>query len=211
MSLTCHDRTPAPRLAARTQVAAPPGLSKFDLTGAVRTDACVLLTGRDDAVRALAYRIHRLSEWREGPFTIVDCGAPAELVERTLAEAFGERSAPVSQNRRGGTLLLHDVAQLEASAQRGLADRLARMRGAHAPDRGRRVMATTPEPLLPRVLDGTFDDHLFYRLNVIHLVLPGEKRPEKARNTLASGNRYLASRGIAHDAGRSVPRLSLRG
>src|SRR5512134_176066 len=114
MSLTHLGRTLTAPPGRRTRAAAPPALSEFDLTGAVRTDACVLLTGRDDAVRALAYRIHRLSAWREGPFTIVDCGAPVELVERTLSEAFGERALPVSQNRRGGTLLLHDVAQLEA-------------------------------------------------------------------------------------------------
>jgi transcriptional regulator of acetoin/glycerol metabolism len=32
-------------------------------------------------------------------------------------------------------------------------------------------MASTQEPLLPRVLDGTFDDRLYYRLNAIHFVL----------------------------------------
>jgi DNA-binding NtrC family response regulator len=34
-------------------------------------------------------------------------------------------------------------------------------------------MASTSRPLLPRVADGSFDDRLFYRLNVIHLILPG--------------------------------------
>jgi len=32
-------------------------------------------------------------------------------------------------------------------------------------------MASTPEPLLPRVTDGSFDETLFYRLNAIHFVL----------------------------------------
>jgi DNA-binding NtrC family response regulator len=42
----------------------------------------------------------------------------------------------------------------------------------------RRLMASTSEPLLPRVLDGTFDDRLFYRLNVIHFVLPSERNTD---------------------------------
>jgi transcriptional regulator of acetoin/glycerol metabolism len=36
-------------------------------------------------------------------------------------------------------------------------------------------MASSSEPLLERVEEGTFNDRLFYRLNAIHLVLPSHE------------------------------------
>jgi DNA-binding NtrC family response regulator len=200
-------------LGGRTRGPALPSLFDFDLASAVRTDASVLLTGSDDAVRAVAYRIHRLGEWREGPFTIVDCSAPVEIVERMLFEVFSGPAlgAASSQARRGGSVLLHKIGQLDRAAQGRLADRLTLLRPTDAPATGRRVMASSAEPLLPRVLDGSFDDRLFYRLNVIHLVIPGERPASADRGITQVNRRLLTSRRIARDAGRTSPRLSLRG
>lgn len=212
MSLTDVDHTLTRRLESRTRGPAFPTMFGFDLTSAVRTDACVLLTGRDVAVRGVAYRIHRLSDWREGPFTIVDCGAPSEIVERMLFEAFSDSASARShaRKRRAGTVLLQDVGQLDRAAQRRLADQLAQLR-AMPPLTGPRVMAATADSLLPRVIDGTFDDQLFYRLNVIHFVIPGERTKESARPVRNLSRPILLPRGYAQDGGRSVPRLRLRG
>src|SRR5688572_17902748 len=87
MDIPNGNRKPRPRPENDTR---GPALFDLDLMGAVRTDACVLLTGREDVARTLAYKIHTLSGWRHGPFTIVDCASPGDTVERELVGLFSE-------------------------------------------------------------------------------------------------------------------------
>jgi DNA-binding NtrC family response regulator len=131
----------------------------------------------------VARRIHRLSGWREWPFTIVDCGWPEDVVERALFSVFTQPELSTVREpprpAQMGTVLLQDVWQLSPTTQARLADRLVHMCGKRLPGRSRwRLMASSSESLLPRVIDGTFDDRLFYRLNVIHLVVPARRTPE---------------------------------
>jgi DNA-binding NtrC family response regulator len=181
-------------------------LSDFDFTSAVRSDACVLLTGKDKAVRAVAGRIHSLSGGRQGPFTIVDCGGPEEIVERALFGVPAETGSSTPREPRprlaqAGTVLLQDVERLGPHVQSRLADRLVGLRGKPMPGSSRcRLMASTSEPLLPRVLDGTFDDRLFYRLNVIHLVISSEPTTDGIRESPGVGDRSLIEHGAAQDS-----------
>lgn len=151
-------------------------LDETDVARAAQTDACVLLTGSGTAAETLAYRIHSLSGWRYGPFIAVDCGLPEALVERRLLEALGSGDdsllEPQPRLSQDGTLYLQEVGRLSTRLQAWLADRLTglRARRGHVHVR-RRVLASSSEFLLPRVYEGTFNDHLFYRLNVIHVVL----------------------------------------
>lgn len=161
-------------------------LSDLDLSSAARTDACVLLTGQEDAVRSLAYQIHSLSGWRHGPFTIVDCAKRSETLESELFGLLSETESaagpePYPRLAQAGTVLLHDVGRLPPGVQARIADRLVTLSEKRRAGSSRRLMASTSEPLLPRVLDGTFDDRLFYRLNVIHFVLPGERSTDDTR------------------------------
>lgn len=170
-----------------------PALFDLDLMGAVRTDACVLLTGKEDAARTLAYRIHSLSGWRHGPFTIVDCARPGETVERELVGLLTETESstgtePYPRLAQAGTVLLQNVERLGPAVQSRLADWLVHFCGKRRPGSPRRrLMASTSEPLLLRVLDGSFDDRLFYRLNVIHVVLPSETNPDDTRDVPGEG------------------------
>lgn len=157
-----------------------PALSELDVRAAARCNACVLLTGSGPAVLAVARRIHYLSVWRNGPFETVSCDWPEvvvdSLISRALTEAeplsAGEPPAPFGA---AGSLLLQDVWRLSPRLQARLADGLTWLRGEPGPSFRRwRLMASTSRPLLPRVADGSFDDRLFYRLNVIHLMPPGE-------------------------------------
>lgn len=161
-------------------------LSDLDLSSAVRTDACVLLTGQEDAVRSLAYQIHSLSGWRHGPFTIVDCASRGDTVEIELFGLLSDTGSPAGAEpyprlAQAGTVLLHDVGRLPPNVQARIADRLVTLSEKRRAGSPRRLMASTSEPLLPRVLDGTFDDRLFYRLNVIHFVLPAERNTDDTR------------------------------
>ena len=150
-----------------------------EVSGAARTDACVLLTGSADAVQELAQRIHSLSGWRQGPFIAVNCGWTDAILETRLFGAlieseYSEDEGPKARLSQSGTLFLQEVGGLSPAAQLKLAEHLGELRS-HGGDRRvrRRIVAATSEDLLDRVNAGTFDSRLFYRLNVMHLIVPG--------------------------------------
>ena len=153
-------------------------MCEFDLTAAARSDACVLFTGGHEAARAAARRIHELSACSSGPFELVCCEWPEAIIDALAARLFTEAEPPsagesVAALGQVGTMLLQDVWRVGPALQSRLADGLTWLRGDRRPGFRRwRLMASTSRPLLPLVANGTFDDRLFYRLNVIHLVLP---------------------------------------
>jgi DNA-binding NtrC family response regulator len=149
-----------------------------DIHLAVRSAAPVLLTGSAPATQALAYRIHSSSGWRHGPFLTINCGSNDPGLEPALFEALfpndltASKTRPILKLAQPGTVLLRDVGHLNRPLQLRLAECLGEIAGGiRASGRAaRRVIASTTEPLLPRVDAGSFDDCLYYRLNVIHLM-----------------------------------------
>jgi DNA-binding NtrC family response regulator len=161
-----------------------PGISAapLDDTGlaeAALLDVCILLTGTT-SVLTTARRIHDFRGRRLGPFIGVDCGLPDRVIERRVFDVLRNDDPEGGEPRRtlpmGATILLEEVWKLSPEQQARLLDALddpARNRG---PRRLRaRVIASSSIPLLDRVLDGTFNDRLFYRLNAVHLVLPEDE------------------------------------
>lgn len=156
-------------------------VDEFELSAAAQTDACILFTG-PSAAKTVAERIHSLSGWRFGQFEAVDCGLPEPQLERRLFELLYDDThmtgdgEPRPRLLQAGTILLHEVGKLSMALQVRLSDALG---SSSTPGAGRRlrkrIMASTSEPLLQRVVEGTFDDRLYYRLNVIHLVLPAPR------------------------------------
>jgi DNA-binding NtrC family response regulator len=149
-----------------------------DIHLAVRSAAPVLLTGSAPATQALAYQIHSSSGWRHGPFLTVNCASDDAGLEDSLFEAVfptdlrSSQARPILQLAQPGTVLLREVGHLSRAIQLRLAESLGEVSGSsRTPGRAsRRVIASTTEPLLPRVDAGSFDDRLYYRLNVIHLM-----------------------------------------
>ena len=155
-----------------------PSALEIDLSHAVRSDACVLFTGDHETAELLARRLHRLSGWRQGPFIAVDCGLPEASLESCLfdvleVEKVGTDDSPWATPAQSGTVFLRDIGRLPPSLQERLSERLAILRtNPGEPKRTRRrVISWSPTPLAPRIEDGSFDANLYYRLNVIHLVL----------------------------------------
>lgn len=152
-------------------------LDETDMTGATRSAACVLFTGGRTA-RSLAERIHWESGWGWGPFQVIDCAAPADVLDRLLFAPLegdlwpADSQVPVLRLLQPGTIFLQDVNRLSPGAQARLRD-LLELAASDANGRRsrRRIMASTAESLFPRVLEGSFDGTLFYRLNAIHFVL----------------------------------------
>jgi len=134
----------------------------LEVLGASASDVCILFTGAGSA-KEIAHRIHTLGRGRPGRFRAVDCGWPEALLEQQLFYVLRPGS--------GGTIFLEEVGRLRAELQ----DRLLEALGPTSGTQGRsrpRVMASSSEPLLQRVLEGTFNERLFYRLNAIQVILP---------------------------------------
>lgn len=148
----------------------------FDLASAAQVGTTILFTGSAHAV-VLARRVHALSGCRWGRFLLVDCGWPDSTLEQRLFDVLRPDSAPAAELHlrllQPGTILLYEVGKLSRSAQVRLADALELGSRTDEQRRSRyRVMASTSEPLLQRVAAGTFDDRLYYRLNMLHVLLP---------------------------------------
>ena len=159
--------------------AAVPQQPDPDVVAAARNDRCVLLTGAPAHASALALRIHNLSGWRWGPFVAVDCGSSEAVLERQLFDVLRLRpkglAEPHPRVTQAGTVFLYEVGKLGLSLQIRLREVLESSAAVRRSERLRqRVMASSSEPLLRRVLDGTFDEELFCRLTAIRLAV----RPE---------------------------------
>lgn len=165
------------RLSPRSIMAAPADPEPDPrLVSAAQNDLCVLLTGPPTQASAVALRIHNLSGWRSGPFVVVDCGGTDAVIEWQLFDVLRVRQTaetatdPRPSLNQAGTVFLHEVGKLGLWAQVRLRNILdASDTGARRGRLRQRVMASTSEALLRRVLDGTFDEELFCRLNVIRL------------------------------------------
>jgi DNA-binding NtrC family response regulator len=163
------------------------------LRKASRVDVPVVLTGETGVGKEVAARfLHAASARGAHPFVAVNCAAiPRELAESTL---FGHergaftgavaRATGVVERAGAGTLLLDEVAELSPELQAKLL-RLVQERSflpvgatAERPFAARIVCATHAD-LAARVREGTFREDLFYRLNVLPLVIPPlRQRPE---------------------------------
>lgn len=161
---------------------------------AARVDVTVLIcgetgTGKDVVARA----IYHLSSRRDQPFIRVNCAAvPRELLE---SELFGhERGAFTGAHQlklgkfelaNRGTIFLDEIADLHPALQAKLLQVLqdgtfSRVGGKATLREDVRVLAATNRDLERAVAEGRFRDDLFYRLNVIQIVVPPlRERPEE--------------------------------
>ncbi|MCC7536441.1 MAG: sigma 54-dependent Fis family transcriptional regulator [Deltaproteobacteria bacterium] len=161
-----------------------------ELFGLVRRvapmDVTVLVTGETGTGKELVARaIHDLSPRKDGPFVVVDCGSiPPTLIE---SELFGHEKgaftgataayAGAFERADGGTVFLDELGELRLDLQpkllRVLEQRtFRRVGGAHTKKVDIRVVAATHRDLEREVHAGRFRSDLFFRLSVIHIVIP---------------------------------------
>ena len=151
-----------------------------------QSNATVLITGESGTGKELvAGAIHYLSPRAEKPFLRVNCAALSPgLLE---SEMFGhERGAFTGADRKrlgrfeladGGTMLLDEVAELDLHLQakllRVLQEKEFERVGSSATLRvDVRVVATSNQDLTKAVEEKRFRQDLYFRLNVVPLVIP---------------------------------------
>ncbi len=177
--------------------------------------ASVLVQGESGTGKELLARfIHEKSDRASGPFVAINCAAlPETLLE---SELFGyEKGAFTGAMARkvgkfeladGGTILLDEISEMDLALQakllRVLQEREIDRVGGSAPVAvDVRVIATTNRRMEEFVREGKFREDLYFRLNVIPLVIPPLRERQEDIPLLADHfiNRFAADAGKRMD------------
>ena len=151
-----------------------------------RSMAPVLVRGESGTGKELVARaIHACSHRSDGPFIAVNCSAiPEALLE---AEFFGAKKGSYTgstqdrvgyfQAAQGGTLFLDEIGDLPLAMQskllRAIQERQVRAIGSTQEDAvDVRIVSATHKDLAADVHAGRFRQDLYYRLNVIEILVP---------------------------------------
>lgn len=152
-----------------------------------RSSSTILLQGASGTGKEMfAQAIHNASGRRGGPFVVINCGAiPRELVE---SELFGYEEGTFTGAQKGGrpgkfelasggTIFLDEIGDMpldiQASLLRVLQERqVTRIGGQKSIPVNTRIIAATNKNLAEEVEKGNFRLDLYYRLNVINIVIP---------------------------------------
>jgi DNA-binding NtrC family response regulator len=150
------------------------------------SDATVLVTGDSGTGKELVARaIHYNSPRADQPFVAINCGAiPSELLESELFGHIKGAFTGAISNRigrfemaDGGTIFLDEIGDLEPALQvkllRVLQEKTFEPVGsAKSMQVNVRVIAATNKNLELMASDGRFREDLYYRLNVIPILVP---------------------------------------
>jgi transcriptional regulator with GAF, ATPase, and Fis domain len=150
------------------------------------TDATVLILGETGTGKELIARsVHNLSRRKDRPLVKINCAAlPANLIE---SELFGHEKGAFTgalKQKIGrfeladkGTIFLDEIGELPQDLQvkllrvlqEGEFERLGDPKTLHIDVR---VIAATNRNLEQAIIDGTFREDLYYRLNVVPIHIP---------------------------------------
>src|SRR6478752_2254471 len=158
-----------------------------EIEHAARCDAKVLITGESGVGKEIVARsIHERSARSRGPLVTINCaGFPDSLLE---SELFGHMKGSFTDAHRdkrgwlesahGGTIFMDEVGEMslrmQASLLRFLETGEIQRVGSDRklPPVDVRVVTATHRRLLDNIVDKTFREDLYYRLNVVHIEVP---------------------------------------
>jgi two-component system response regulator AtoC len=182
------------------------------------SNTTVLITGESGTGKELAARaIHRASPRREALFVPINCAAiPAELLE---SELFGHAKGAFTGAEKerigkfemadGGTIFLDEVTEMRPSLQAKLlrvlqesvVERLGSNRSLSIDIR---VVAATNQDVRRAVQQGILREDLFYRLNVVTVIMPPLR--ERLEDIPLLADYFIEKHGLK--LGRGHPRLT---
>ncbi len=165
----------------------PVMLDLFSLVRKVAPVDCnVLIQGASGTGKALFARaLHNLSPRKDRPFVSFNCGGFTE--ELITSELFGYEKGAFTgatatkiglfEAGAGGTVFLDEIGEMPPSMQVKLLHvlqerRILRVGGTTPIDLDVRIVAATNKNLKQEVENATFREDLFFRLNVVSMVLP---------------------------------------
>lgn len=180
-------------------------------------DLAVLVLGESGTGKELVARaIHATGLRREGPFIAINMAAiPRELIE---AELFGHekgaftgavaRKAGRFEQAAGGTLFLDEIGDMPIEAQTRLlrvlqSGEYSRVGGHEALRADVRIVAATHRDIVQMVRAAQFREDLYYRLNVIPVMMPPLR--ERRSDIPALVEHFVAE---SHAAGLPLRRFS---
>jgi two-component system response regulator PilR (NtrC family) len=181
------------------------------------TASTVLIHGESGTGKELVARaLHVCSPRATEPFVSVNCGAfPETLLESELFGYLKGAFTGANQNKRGlfevaggGTIFLDEISEMTPAMQvkllRVLQERTVRPVGSTSEiSIDVRVIAATNRDLDKAVAENVFREDLYYRLNVIPILVPPlRERPE---DIALLANHFLKK--YASAAGRSILRV----
>jgi len=158
-----------------------------EIEGIALSDAKVLITGESGVGKELVARaIHRESSRAGGPFVAMNCaGLPDTLLETELfghvrgsfTGAYRDKVGKLELGAQG-TLFMDEIGEMTLRMQ-GLLLRFLETGELQKVGADRsvtrvnvRVVSATNRDLRQLIAEGTFREDLYYRLNVIHLIVP---------------------------------------
>lgn len=202
------------------------------LSKVARTRATVLILGESGTGKELIARaLHQQGPDHEERFLAINCAAiPNELLESQL---FGHRKGAFTgadkdmeglfQRAGNGTLFLDEIGEMSLHTQakilRAIEQKEILPVGASEPVKvATRIIAATNKDLKKSVEAGKFREDLYYRLNVVSLLLPPlrerhEDIPELVNYLLAKQARALGKQivGVDHTAMRVLRNATWKG
>ena len=163
------------------------------------SDASVLITGESGTGKEIMARyLHTKSRRSKAQFISVNCAAiPENLLE---SELFGHEKGAFTgavtrrvgkfEEASGGTLLLDEISEmhprLQAKLLRAVQEReIDRVGGTQPIKVDIRLLATSNRNLEEEVRQGNFREDLYFRLNVVNIMLPALRERPKDIEVLA--------------------------